>query len=76
MVCKTMQMTRRPHRPPKALYAFRPTLRLVEKDLEGTCFRWDKPGGLGGPAAAVGAPMPARRVHGRTAVGGPGDREA
>ena len=68
MVGKAMQMARSPDRAPEPFYALFPSDCLIKKDLKGTCFRWDKPGGQGGCAAAVSAPKPARRVQGRAAV--------
>ena len=56
MVGKAMQMARSPDRAPEPFYALFPSDCLIKKDLEGTCFRWDKPGGQGGCAAAVSAP--------------------
>lgn len=43
MVGKAMQMARSPDRAPEPFYALFPSDCLIKKDLEGTCFRWDKP---------------------------------
>lgn len=54
MVGKAMQMARSPDRAPEPFYALFPSDCLIEKDLEGTCFRWDKPryrGGFARPRA-------------------------
>ena len=45
MVGKAMQMARSPDRAPEPFYALFPSDCLIKKDLKGTCFRWDKPGG-------------------------------
>lgn len=48
MVGEAMQVTSSPDRAPKPFYALFPSDCLIKKDLEGTCFRWDKPGNRGG----------------------------
>ena len=43
-----VQMAGGPHGATKALYPFFGSFRSIKKDfdsVEGTCFRWDKPGG-------------------------------
>ena len=43
VVCKTVEVPSCPNRAPEPFYAFFLGLCLIEEDLEGTCFRWDKP---------------------------------
>lgn len=65
MIGQAMQVTGRPNRAPEPFHALFLGVCLIEKDLKGTCFRWDKPSGAGfaGPRprrAALRLPTPVR----------------
>ena len=64
MVGKAMQMARSPDRAPEPFYALFPSDCLIKKDLEGTCFRWDKPGNRGGFARPRAPRLRFACIHG------------
>lgn len=64
MVGQAMQMARSPDRAPEPFYALFPSDCLIKKDLEGTCFRWDKPGNRGGFARPRAPRLRFACIHG------------